>query len=280
MRIRWIGQIAILAGVLLLVGGASQAENASSQIAATSKLQATYDMSLGPFDLGDFRLTVSFDGQQYTMQAKAKFEILKGLLFRGDGTTRSAGVLTEGGPEPTVFEVSYKGSDKKEKRFMRFSDGAVSEFSIVPAKRPNPHNIPLNKEQLAKVLDPLSAAFLSIRSDLPPGDPGLCRKTVRVFDGEQRFDVVLSPKRTDKLPSGAPSSIPDPVAVCRVKYVPLSGYRPDNAGVKFMTKTNDVEVWLASVPQERLYLPYRIVVPTAMGSGSATLTKVKVKSSQ
>jgi len=276
MRLRRVGQIGVLAGVLLLVGGASRAENAG----AASRLQATYEMSLGVFDLGDFRLTANFDGARYTMQANAKFELLKGLLFRGGGTTRSAGVLTDKGPKPSVFEVSYKGGDKEEERFMRFANGAVSDFSIVPAKRPNPHNVPLNEKQLVNVLDPLSAAFLSIHSDLPPGDPALCRRTVRVFDGQQRFDIVLSPKRTDKLLDGAPSDIPESVAVCRVKYVPVSGYRPDNAGVQFMTKTDDVEVWLASVPQERLYLPYRIVVPTAMGSGSATLTKVKVKSSQ
>ena len=280
MGIGRIARIGALAGLLLLACGASQAENAASQAAATSKLQATYDMSLGPFDLGDFQLTASFDGPQYDIQAKAKFEILKGLLFRGGGTTRSAGVLTEKGLEPSVFEVSYKGGDQKELRTMRFADGAVSDFSIVPAKKPNPHDIPLNEKQLVNVLDPLSAAFLSIRSDLPPGDPALCRKTVRVFDGQQRFDIVLSPKRTDKLLKNAPSDIPGPVAVCRVKYVPVSGYRPDNAGVKFMTKTDDVEVWLASVPEEHLYLPYRIVVPTALGSGSATLTKVKIKSSQ
>jgi len=276
MRLRQVGQIGVLAGVLLLVGGASRAENAG----AASRLQATYEMSLGVFDLGDFRLTANFDGARYTMQANAKFELLKGLLFRGGGTTRSAGVLTDKGPKPSVFEVSYKGGDKEEERFMRFANGAVSDFSIVPAKRPNPHNVPLDEKQLVNVLDPLSAAFLSIHSDLPPGDPALCRRTVRVFDGQQRFDIVLSPKRTDKLLDGAPSDIPESVAVCRVKYVPVSGYRPDNAGVQFMTKTDDVEVWLASVPQERLFLPYRIVVPTAMGSGSATLTKVKVKSSQ
>ena len=280
MGIRRIGQIGALAGLLLLACGASQAENAASQATATSKLQATYDMSLGPFDLGDFELTASFDGPQYDMEAKAKFEILKGLLFRGGGKTRSAGTLTDDGPEPSVFEVSFKGGDKEETRSMRFADGAVSDFSIVPAKRPNPHDIPLNEKQLVNVLDPLSAAFLSIRSDLPPGDPALCRKTVRVFDGQQRFDIVLSPKRTDKLLKDAPPDIPEPVAVCRVKYVPVSGYRPDNAGVKFMTKTDDVEVWLASVPEEHLYLPYRIVVPTALGSGSATLTKVKIKSPQ
>lgn len=272
-----VGQIGLLAGVLLLFCGISHAENAARQATATSELQATYDMSLGPFDLGDFQLTASFEGPQYDIQANAKFEILKGLLFRGGGKTRSAGILTDDGPEPSIFEVSYKGGDKKETRSMRFADGAVSDFSIVPAKKPNAHDIPLNEKQLVNVLDPLSAAFLSIRSDLPPGDPALCRKTVRVFDGQQRFDIVLSPKRTDKLLKSAPPDIPGPIAVCRVKYVPVSGYRPDNAGVKFMTKTDDVEVWLASVPEEHLYLPYRIVVPTALGSGSATLTKVKIK---
>jgi Protein of unknown function (DUF3108) len=130
------------------------------------------------------------------------------------------------------------------------------------------------------VLDPLTAAFLSIRSDLPPGDPKLCQRSVRVFDGQQVFDIVLTPKRTDTLLDGAPSAIPQSVAVCRVKYIPVSGYRSDNPGVQFMRETDEVEVWLASVPDEGLYLPYRIIVPTPLGPGSATLTKVNSKAAQ
>lgn len=272
-----VWQLGVLASCVVPVCGLSQAGNSADAIPATSKLKATYDVALSGFNFGDFRLTANFDGPQYKVQAKGRFSILSGLLYRGGGTTRSTGRLTDTGPEPSMFEVSYNGGDKKEKRRMRFANGAVSQFSIVPKKKPSPHRIPVTKEQLENVLDPLSAAFLAVRSDLPPGDVDICHKTVQVFDGQQRFDIVLKPKRTDKLLKGAPSSLSDTVAVCRVKFVPIGGYRPDNPGIKFMTQTDKVEAWLVSVRETRMYLPYRIVVPTPLGPGSATLTELETK---
>jgi Protein of unknown function (DUF3108) len=267
----------VLAGCVLLLCGSSQAGSAVEEFPRTSTFRATYDMTLAGFSLGDFHLTADFDGPQYKLRAKAKFALLAGLLYRGGGTTQSAGTLTATGPDPSIFEVSYKGGDKKEKRRITFADGAVSEVSILPKKRPNPRQIPLTKAELEHVLDPLSGAFLSGRSDLPPGDINICHKTLEVFDGEQRFDIILTPKRIDKPLEGAPPALADTVAVCRVKFVPIGGYRPDNAGIKFMTATNDVEAWLVTVPGTRLYLPYRIVVPTPLGPGSATLTEIKTE---
>jgi hypothetical protein len=58
--------------------------------------------------------------------------------------------------------------------------------------------------------------------------------------------------------------------------VPIGGYRPDHPGVKFMSETDGIEVWLALLPQAGFYLPYRFVVPTAWGAGSVTLADVTI----
>ena len=55
----------------------------------------------------------------------------------------------------------------------------------------------MTKAQLEDVLDPLSAAFLHARSD-NTGDFNVCRRTLPVFDGRQRFDIVLTPKRAEE----------------------------------------------------------------------------------
>jgi hypothetical protein len=272
MALRRLG---ILAGCIVLLGGALSAGHAADEHPATSKFIATYDMSLAGFDLGKFRLTARFKGHRYRMDAKGKFEILAGLIYRGEGTTRSAGRLTETDLEPSIFEVSYEGGDKKEERRIAFADGAVSDFSIEPEKRPNPKRLPLTEDQLEGVLDPLTGAFLSVRSDDPPDDPDVCRKTIAVFDGQQRFDIVLKPKRTDETLDDAPRDLSRTVAVCQVKFVPIGGYRPDNPGIKYMTETDEVEVWLVPVPETSIYVPYRIVVPTPLGPGSATLAEVE-----
>jgi hypothetical protein len=61
-----------------------------------------------------------------------------------------------------------------------------------------------------------------------------------------------------------------------VKFVPISGYRPDNPGIKLMSQTNDIEVWLVSLPGTPIYVPYRILLPTMIGQGSATSTSFQV----
>jgi len=261
----------------LLLSGSSQNGTAAGASPAAGALVAKYELTLAGVSFGEFHLTAVIRGSRYHLQAKAEFSILRGLVYRGGGQTRSAGKLTKTGPEPLIFEVSYAGGDKKEKRRMAFSNGAVSQYSIVPAKRPNPRRVPLTEDQLKDVLDPLSAAFLAVQSDLPPGNIGICDGTAHVFDGQQRFDITLRPKRTDTFLRSAPSNLSGPVAVCRVKFVPIGGYRPDNPGIKFMTETDDVEAWLTPVPNTRLYLPYRIIVPTPLGPGSATLTEVKMR---
>ena len=159
---------------------------------------------------------------------------------------------------------------------MTFDGGAVTEVSMLPRKRPNPHVIPISKEQLEGVLDPMSAAFLYTRSDNPNGDPKVCEQTIPVFDGEQRFNLILTPKRTVKLKKDASTGYSGFAAVCRVKFIPISGYRPDNPGIKLMSQTNEIEVWLVSLPGTTQYVPYRIVLPTLVGYGSATSTSFKV----
>jgi hypothetical protein len=41
-----------------------------------------------------------------------------------------------------------------------------------------------------------------------------------------------------------------------------------------MTKTDAIEAWLVPVPRAGFYVPYKIVVPTAWGNGTLTLTGI------
>jgi hypothetical protein len=55
-----------------------------------------------------------------------------------------------------------------------------------------------------------------------------------------------------------------------VKFIAISGFRPDNRAIKYMSSQSAaIEVWLVPLPSTKLYLPYRISVPTAYGSGSS-----------
>jgi len=271
-------RVAIVAlAALLAVCSSLRDRLLAEESAERADIAATYRVDLAAFNLGDFHLTAKLKGPEYELQARGKFSLITGMIYRASGKTESTGMLSKVGAEPSRFTVIYKGGSKREERRFSFADGAVDQVSIVPRKRPSPRNVPITADQLEHVLDPLTAAFLSVRSKGSSSYLNICQQTVPVFDGKQRFDIILTPKRSERVEGNAPPGLSGPLAVCRVKFVPIGGYRPDHPGIKFMTQTDDIEVWLVSVPQTDLYIPYRIVVPTTWGNGLITLSDIKLR---
>jgi hypothetical protein len=262
--------------VCLLLAGGLAAPDRPRAADESRQIAATYRVDLSALHLGDFSLVASLDGATYEVEAKGRFSLLAGMLYRASGRTASKGTLSKEGPQPAKFTVSFDNGEKKERRELRFSGGAVQEVSIVPRKKRRADRyVPIAEAELRHVLDPLTAAVFHAGRDGPPGALDICRQTVPVFDGKQRFDIVLKPKRMETLPDGAP--LRGPVAVCQVKYVPIGGHKPDHKGVKFVAENEDIEVWLVPVPRTALSIPYRVVMPTAWGTGSVTLTGIDVE---
>ena len=271
-----------LAAVAVLtcgLGGAPSVDSAfaESSLGSANRITAVYRVDLAGFNLGDFRLTTQFRGTDYEMRGEGRFSVLSGLVFDWRGTTASKGRFNGTGPEPAMYSLNFQGGDKSQQLRMTFDGGAVTKIARVPKKRPNPHVIPITKEQLEGVLDPMTAAFLFARSGNPNGDPKVCDQTIPVFDGEARFNLILKPKRTVKLQKNSSTGYSGFAAVCRVKFIPISGYRPDNPGIKLMEETNEIEVWLVSLPGTEMYVPYRIVLPTLVGFGYATSTSFQIQ---
>jgi len=261
------------------LGGTPSGDSAFAQssLGSANRITAVYRVDLAGFNLGDFRLTTQFRGTDYEMRGEGRFSVLSGLVFDWRGTTASKGRFNGTGPEPAMYSLNFQGGDKSQQLRMTFDGGAVTQISRVPKKRPNPHVIPITKEQLEGVLDPMTAAFLFARSGNPNGDPKVCDQTIPVFDGEARFNLILKPKRTVKLQKNSSTGYSGFAAVCRVKFIPISGYRPDNPGIKLMSETNEIEVWLVSLPGTEMYVPYRIVLPTLVGYGYATSTSFQIQ---
>lgn len=242
-----------------------------AEVPTEGRILANYQVDLAGFSLGEVRLSAKFQGSSYQMEGKGRFSLFLGRTYKSSGSTASAGRFAKGGIEPSSFNLSVKNGDKRESRRMSFARGAVSQVTFIPQKKIGKRRVPVTKDQLVDVLDPLSAAFLHM-----PGGAPVCDATMPVYDGLLRFDLVLTPKRVDRLPSEAPAGLSGPAAVCNVKFVPIGGYKPDNAAIKYLSQTDQIEAWLVRLPQTTLYVPYWIGVPTPLGRGGATLTKIKI----
>lgn len=268
---------ALVVGVLLFTCSFLRGGVFAEETHAAIRIAAVYRVDLAVFNLGSFRLTTTLKGSDYRLRGEARFSVLGGLVFEGRGTAESSGKVIDSGPEPEKYTLRYVAGDKRGKLRMSFNGGAVVQVSMVPKKKRNPHNVPTTKEQLAGVLDPMTGGFLSVHSDKPNGDVKVCDRTIPVFDGERRFDIVLTPKRTVRVEKEIPTGYSGDIAVCRVKFIPISGHRPDNRGNKLMSQTDEIEVWIVSLPGTIMYLPYRIVLPTPIGYGSATMTSFQIE---
>jgi hypothetical protein len=266
--------IGLIVASALLRGGA-WAEDAGR---AATRITANYGVYWAGLHFGDVRLVIAVRDFDYQMKGDGQFSVLGGLLYKWNGGTTSAGKLSKSGPQPSLYTLSYSGGDKHGDVRISFSGGAVSDVSTSPKQRSNPKNIPVTKEQLRGVLDPMTGAFLRIRPNLPGANLKVCDETIPVFDGKLRFNIVLEPKRQTRVESKTPNGYSGLAAVCGVKFFPISGFRPDDRGIKYMSSHSDaIEVWLVPLPSTVLYLPYRISVPTAFGSGSAEMLSFQVE---
>lgn len=265
----------MLAGLTL--GQGLPSASAEDSAAGQTDIAANYGVYWAGMHLGDVRLTVNVRGSDYQMKGDGRFALLGGLIYQWQGSTTSAGTLGKRNPRPSLYTLSYSGGDKESALRISFSNGGVAEVSTTPKKRPSPRDIPVTKDQLQGVLDPMTGAFLRSRPDLSPADLRVCDETIPVYDGQLRFNIVLTPKEQRNVSSPKPGGYSGPAAVCSVKFVPISGYRPENRAVKFMSAhTDEIEAWLVPLPKTSLYLPYRIKVPTAFGSGTAELISFSV----
>ncbi|XSG82058.1 MAG: DUF3108 domain-containing protein [Methyloligella sp. ZOD6] len=265
-----------LAALACALGGMLPTDRVAAQngLADNATIQASYQVRLAKIRLGDFKLTTTIQGTAYRTTGEGNFSILEGLLYKWRGTTTSTGRVTTDGIQPAQYLLSYRGGKAVEEVRMSFAKGTVTELDLVPRKTPKPDTVPITAKQLQNSLDPMSAAFLFARSADTSGDVDVCRQTVPVFDGRTRFDIKLSPKRRVQIPKGG--AYAGPAVVCKAKYVPISGHRPSNDGVRMLSATDEIEIWMVPMSGTGLYVPYKVSIPTSIGYGIATATSFQI----
>ena len=102
-----------------------------------------------------------------------------------------------------------------------------------------------------------------------------CDRRIGIFDGKQRYDVVLTPKRLTRLKSPTAAGSEETAYVCRIMYEPVAGHR-DNADTKSYAANRDAEVVLRRIPGSEMLIPYSVTIPTSWGTGTMTTEKIEI----
>jgi Protein of unknown function (DUF3108) len=233
-------------------------------LAQAQTLKVTYDLSLAGLPLGKANLSSSFTGARYEMQGNAKLTGLAMVLTGGKGEASAAGTLRGATPRSTKFEVVSKTSDSQRNVRMGLKGGRVAEVEIDPPLEPKVDRVPVKPADKKGVVDPMSALLMPALASKSLTDPENCNRTIPVFDGASRMNVVLTYGETKNVEVPGYSG---PVLVCNARYVPISGHRSERPATKFMQENRDMSVWLAPVEGPRLLFPLKVAVRTMIGMG-------------
>jgi Protein of unknown function (DUF3108) len=239
------------------------------QPAAAATVDVGYALYLAGLPIGSAEMKGTFEGRQYRLEMQARLSGL-GAIIGGEGGATASGSLTTARPTSSGFAARARTSAGERTLRMAIVNGNAVAVSIDPPLEPKLDKVPVAEAHKRAIIDPLSAVIAPVvRGALT--DPANCNRTVPIFDGGTRFDMVLSYAGTRQVEKPGYSG---PVLVCNVRYVPIAGHRPQRPATRFMQDNRDISVWLAPVEGARVLVPLRISLKTMIGTSVVEATHV------
>jgi hypothetical protein len=248
------------------------AAHASIANAQTTRLDTAYSIYLAGIPVARGSVTVDLNEAGYVASGSAKTSGFFRLISKGDGSMSVRGTSQADRIVASNFSGRYNSSRREQKIELSVVNGVAKEVSIQPPLPANDKGrVPITNEARTNIVDPMSAmlAFVA-KGDLL--NPESCNRTIPIFDGRYRFNVVLSYARTEK--SMTAEGYQGPAIVCRARYVPIAGHR-DRETVQQMADNRELFVWLAPVAGTRVLAPIKASVSSPIGNFTVEATRFK-----
>jgi hypothetical protein len=257
-----------------LISAPLRAEPAQSWPTSVS---ATYSMNFTGFgELGQFKFESQIQGNEYSASGTANVKVP--VIYTWSGQLNGSGKINGEKVQPTAYVFSSQGKAVigEKKTFslrMSFKDNSITQVTEIPPKTPGgPGYVPLRPEHLKDAFDPLTAVMIMSRATAGATP---CARKIPIFDGKQRFDLLVTSSGQQKVPEVRPSGQPSIGYVCKVRYIPIAGYK-DNDDTRNMASNSGIEIAVRPVPSAGLLVPYRITVPTKYGTATMVLQRMDI----
>lgn len=240
---------------------------ASSDFARAGQSQVfiEFSITIAGIPVGNAQVSSYFDGDKFDILANGRTAGVSRLVSDGRGTFSTSGHLRAGKIVPSSFKMDTIDEELITKVRMAMSDGSIRELFAAPPLARKADRIPVEERHYHNILDPLSAFMVVLDEDgrIKPEDA--CNRTIPVFDGWQRFDVLLSFKEQRKVRLGGRDGYAGPVVICKARYLPIAGHRPSRSSTVYLQNNENMEMWLAPVAGVPVLVPVNIKIGTRLG---------------
>jgi len=238
---------------------------------AQGKLEARYEATLAGIPIGKGAWTIDIAEDQFSAAATGGTSGLLKAFAGGSGTGASQGRVVNGALVATSYSASTTTSKKSEAVHMLLSNGTVKEYGIEPEPPVDLDRIPVTDAHRRGVYDPMTGSLLRVPGTGELMTPDTCRTGAAIFDGRMRYDLKLDFKRMETVK--AEKGYQGPVVVCAIYFSPVAGYIPDRAVIKYLAAQRNIEIAFAPVAGTRVLVPYRMVIPTPLGTAMLQATQ-------
>jgi hypothetical protein len=244
---------------------AALAADASHVAAAQGRLNAEYDVTVAGIPVGHGSWVVEIFDNSYTAAASGATEGLLKFFTGARGVGGSRGTMTAGQLVPTSYAATIIDDRHVDDVHISLTGGNVTDYTAEPPLLPLPERVPVTDADRRGVVDPMTSALTRVSGGGDPVSPEACQRKVPVFDGRVRYDLSSEYKRMETVKTE--KGYEGPAVVCALYFVPISGYVPDRAAIKYLVELRDAEVWLAPIAGTRVLVPIHFSMPTPLGLG-------------
>jgi hypothetical protein len=238
---------------------------------AQGKLDARYEATLAGIPVGKGAWTIDISDDQFSASAAGGTSGLLKAFAGGSGTGASQGRVVNGALVATNYSASTTTSKKTEVIRIVMSNGSVKEYAIEPEPPVDPDRLPVTDAQRRGVYDPMTGSMLRVPGSGDPLSPDACRTGAAIFDGRMRYDLKLDFKRMETVK--AEKGYRGPVVVCAIYFSPIAGYIPDRPVIKYLAAQRNIEIAFAPIAGTRILVPFRMVIPTPLGTAMLEATQ-------
>lgn len=221
--------------------------------------------ALGFVPLGAITLDLNVEDSAYSASARVQSGGLLSLFERTTIVANADGAMDNGAVRWRSYWLDHTYSRKHRTTAMQASDGGITS-QITPTYRlwGEP---PASDAQKAAARDPLSS-LVAMTVDV--ARLRACNADYLTFDGRFLYRLELRGGAPDRVEAGGYDG---PALRCTLRYVPVAGFEPDDAGRRGRVPSG--EIWFALMDNVPFAPPVRMRLPVGIGSAHIALARIR-----